>query len=666
MTAGSKLSSPAASCAARQPETAAPPDASAASTEEHEPRPQDGAAPPPCPQSTDPDQLPAKKLRSVQGASFYSIGQRRVTGGSARLPTAAEAAFEVRLQRSLQLTRERAARWKAEEAEGAARAAEVWEEFPTQQPAFDRADSEPGLDVFSVEVSTEGKRKFIATSRELFWKRYRDMLPQHRHHYEIIRQGRPCHLYFDLEFATADNPGLDGEAATDAVVALVGEQLRGSFQLDLQPGWVLELDSSTEAKFSRHLVVRIPGAAFASSAHAGAFVLQLCAAAKEQRGEDPRAALLIVKKGEEEALFIDHAVYSRNRAFRLFLSSKKGKQAVLQNTGRYGRAGLTQQQTFEASLITAVEPGARLLRCFDESAEEEAAGAAAAAAARRRALRGAAPRGVPGSGPLGVAACYGPCPYPGLEAFITSVCCEGGVQGRVRSWAALDDDLMLFTMRDNRFCGNVGRPHKSNGIYYVVDLRGGSWCQKCYDPDCRQYRSPLAPLPPHLLGLVPPAEPAMQGQRLEQQGQQQQHVGQSHGMRQREQPGSWPSSPGSGSVGGSCRGDKPAEGDEDSLMLQAMESYERSQGLAQAQQAQQAQHAGASLSADAAAAAAGRGAGAAHAAAALAAGGLTDDDELMLQALLQYERQSGKQQPGTVAVAAIAAGVQQAIWEKFL
>ena len=41
---------------------------------------------------------------------------------------------------------------------------------------------------------------------------------------------------------------------------------------------------------------RIPGAAFASNAHAGAFVLALCADARGRRGEDPRAALLIVKK----------------------------------------------------------------------------------------------------------------------------------------------------------------------------------------------------------------------------------------------------------------------------------------------------------------------------------------------------------------------------------
>ena len=50
--------------------------------------------------------------------------------------------------------------------------------------------------VFSVEKGPEGKRSFIVTSSAKFWERYSDMLPQHRHFYEIIRERRPCHLYF--------------------------------------------------------------------------------------------------------------------------------------------------------------------------------------------------------------------------------------------------------------------------------------------------------------------------------------------------------------------------------------------------------------------------------------------------------------------------------------
>jgi len=47
------------------------------------------------------------------------------------------------------------------------------------------------------------------------------------------------------------------------------------FGLALAPDWVLELDSSTAAKFSRHLVVRAPGAAFANNLQVGAFVRSL-------------------------------------------------------------------------------------------------------------------------------------------------------------------------------------------------------------------------------------------------------------------------------------------------------------------------------------------------------------------------------------------------------
>lgn len=50
--------------------------------------------------------------------------------------------------------------------------------------------------IFSVERSADGKRSFLVSTYRAFWARYQGMLPQHRHYYEIIRQGWPCHLYF--------------------------------------------------------------------------------------------------------------------------------------------------------------------------------------------------------------------------------------------------------------------------------------------------------------------------------------------------------------------------------------------------------------------------------------------------------------------------------------
>ncbi len=57
--------------------------------------------------------------------------------------------------------------------------------------------------IFSVERGADGKRSFIVSTYAAFWARYQGMLPQHRHYYEIIRQGWPCHLYFGMTSASA-------------------------------------------------------------------------------------------------------------------------------------------------------------------------------------------------------------------------------------------------------------------------------------------------------------------------------------------------------------------------------------------------------------------------------------------------------------------------------
>lgn len=49
----------------------------------------------------------------------------------------------------------------------------------------------------------------------------------------------------------------------DALVSLLAEDLQRRWGLALEPDCTLELDSSTATKFSRHLIVRLPGAAFA-------------------------------------------------------------------------------------------------------------------------------------------------------------------------------------------------------------------------------------------------------------------------------------------------------------------------------------------------------------------------------------------------------------------
>ena len=71
----------------------------------------------------------------------------------------------------------------------------------------------------------------------------------------------------------------------------------------------------------------------------------------------------VANEGEapEEALFIDQAVYTRNRAFRLILSSKARKSTLLQNTKRFGGQDLTDRQAFFACLACNVPKGSNLI-----------------------------------------------------------------------------------------------------------------------------------------------------------------------------------------------------------------------------------------------------------------------------------------------------------------
>ncbi|CBZ29797.1 conserved hypothetical protein [Leishmania mexicana MHOM/GT/2001/U1103] len=63
---------------------------------------------------------------------------------------------------------------------------------------------------------------------------------------------------------------------------------------------------------------------------------------------------------------------------------------------------------------------------------------------------------------------------------------------------SLHGRFLSFSVRGTRYCQNIGREHKSNNVYLVVDTERRTFVQKCFDPDCASYRSP-----PRLLGGTP-------------------------------------------------------------------------------------------------------------------------------------------------------------------
>jgi hypothetical protein len=209
-----------------------------------------------------------------------------------------------------------------------------WHVFARQQEAFDflaqRRHVQPQLRVFSFEAPNgeSGQRRFLVASYEHFWERYLIFKLYLPSFYELIPEGEPCHLYFDLEFSRAANP----TATTDAqLMALFFEALFGAisrtYAVDCDLTHAVVLDSSTAKKFSKHVIVHLPDCVFADNGAVGGFVQALC----EKILATPIYAASLVVRSEDgqPTLVVDRGVYTRNRNFRLYLSSKRSKNTPL-------------------------------------------------------------------------------------------------------------------------------------------------------------------------------------------------------------------------------------------------------------------------------------------------------------------------------------------------
>ena len=359
--------------------------------------------------------------------------------------------------------------------------------FPTQKKAFEFADSHRHmcLMLFAEETSSQGQRRFAAAPATTFWLTYSKLEPSQQHWYEVIREGWPCHLYFDLEFQVADCPGWDGDLMVETLMNATQELLMALFGLSLPRQSIFELDSTTASKFSRHLIITLDRIAWRNNKHVGAFVHRVMAYIFERRHEPGFASFYV----NGQSVFVDLSVYTANRNMRLLLSSKFGKDAVFASTSRYLPRGMSEEQLFYSALISNVHPHARLLELATQLAIQSI---------NNHLL--VQPMSIPPQAlPSNSEANVGISPYPLLDSFILGHCkrmCPTGGQPVIHSWSTTRRDgkiWVVFDIRGHRYCAKVDREHSQNNIGYVVDLHGGTFYQTCLG--CVSYKSPARPLP---------------------------------------------------------------------------------------------------------------------------------------------------------------------------
>ncbi|XP_072987088.1 uncharacterized protein [Typha latifolia] len=375
----------------------------------------------------------------------------------------------------------------------------VWATFPRQEEAMRFSKVHAQTNVFSYQDHLTGQRRYLVSTYDEFWRRYKSMDSRLRHHYEVIQEGSPCHLYFDLEFDKKVNTDKEEDAMVDILISITLNVLFDKYSIKGSGECIVELDSSTTEKFSRHLIIHLPKAAFKDNLHAGAFVSEVCSRIASLRGSDPKIDKLYIRKDTSfpdslSQLFLDSSVYSRNRCFRLPFSSKAGKSSFLSPTGRFKCKNMNEKQVFMESLICRMDKNCtKLLVCkMDLDCKKTLCFDSEVSVQEKSSI---IPFDVHRSDFV-TSYFMGKSPFPALDAFVESIASIGSISGKIRSWYWFSPyGLMVYSMSRSRYCERIGREHKSNHVIYVVDLQKAGYYQKCHDPDCRGYRSPLRPLP---------------------------------------------------------------------------------------------------------------------------------------------------------------------------
>jgi len=373
-----------------------------------------------------------------------------------------------------------------------------WKVFSRQNEAVKYAkDFGQDLMAFAFQRS-DGTRGFLAAHPVVFWWHDSRKEPSDRRTFEVIAENEPCKLYLDLEFDRLLNPNHDGVRMTNTFITILCAVLKREFEVDCARKSVLDLDSTTDSKFSRHLIFLIEKSCFRNNYHVGSFVRMVCQEIRTGQclfGLPPEniKELFVKDKKNNVALFCDEGVYTKNRHFRLFQSTKWNKKAPLlisaENQYNPCRSGSKEsakdEHLFLDSLVTFTS------QCRDVILEF--ADATCSTSARKEGGKTLS------NTPIQSDMHLGSSPIPVVDKFIQELV----LPGYVRRWAYfIENNTLDYDIVGNRFCHNIGRAHKSNNVKYVVDLRKGVYYQKCYDSDCAGYRSPETKLPPKILFLI--------------------------------------------------------------------------------------------------------------------------------------------------------------------
>ncbi|XP_034503647.1 DNA-directed primase/polymerase protein isoform X3 [Ailuropoda melanoleuca] len=340
----------------------------------------------------------------------------------------------------------------------------IWKLFHRQTHAFNFVKScKEEVHVFALEYKVgDGQRIYLVTTYAELWFYYKSR-KNLLHCYEVIPENAVCKLYFDLEFNKLANQEADGKKMVALLIEHVCKALQELYGVHCSAEDVFNLDSSTDEKFSRHLIFQLHDVAFKDNIHVGNFVRKILQPAFHLIASEDDDSISETT-GHRFSHFPETPI-KQGISFSEMSSDEGRGESRTRNSKEQERLESAEQSSPDLSFLV-VKNNVGEKHLFVDFAEN---------------IEG-----------------YNCSPYPEIDQFVRSLVDKNGIKGGIRRWSYFfPEELLVYDICKYRWCENIGRAHKSNNIMILVDLKNEVWYQKCHDPVCKaeNFKSACFPLP---------------------------------------------------------------------------------------------------------------------------------------------------------------------------
>ena len=304
--------------------------------------------------------------------------------------------------------------------------------------------------IFAEEVGQKGERNFMVTTPEIFADFYNFISPG-QHFYEVLSEDHPKKAFWDIDMWEDTTQGTERDLLKENLILdIIMELVKSFFEIGYiicRDDFVI-LDSSSNQKISFHLILH-RGPRFHNCKEIGEITKQTF-----YSGNEPKKQFSVSIDGTPNGV-VDLKVYRSNQNFRIWKSSKFGKDATLEisNLDRLLKNIDNEEEKLLATLIS----GNKGEPCIDQP------------------ISNFVPH--PKSNPHTMK--QNPNTITNVDKIVHVAIQE--VSGTtISNCKILNPHTILINTKKNMICENVKRIHRRNRTYFLMNTDSGRIFKKCH------------------------------------------------------------------------------------------------------------------------------------------------------------------------------------------